>query len=129
MKSIIYINDDVMLDWRLLLKAPKFEIDLSEKCFKDDLQKIIDRVDWTKENVFYNIDFSKVQFLPDTDLSKSSFNNCIMCSSNNVTSTQKYGQANIVNKSYYKKILDGDMSIDQLNEHEKFLYLEDLYYR
>ena len=80
MKSIIYIYNDVMLEWRLLLKAPKLQLDLSEKCFKDDLQKIVNHIDWTKENIFNNINFSKVKFLPDTDFSKSVFNNCIMSS-------------------------------------------------
>ena len=69
-----------MLEWRLLLKAPKLQLDLSEKCFKDDLQKIVNHIDWTKENIFNNINFSKVKFLPDTDFSKSVFNNCIMSS-------------------------------------------------
>jgi hypothetical protein len=133
MKSIIYIYNDVMLDWRLLLKAPKLELDLTKKCFKDDLQKIIDHVDWTKENVFYNLDFSKVKFLPDTDFSKSSFNNCIMdCNS---TIEQKYiepnteNKSNTKNKSYYRKILDGEISFDQLIEYDKFLYAEDFYWR
>ena len=80
MKSIIHIYNDVMLEWRLLLKAPKLQLDLSEKCFKDDLQKIVNHIDWTKENIFNNINFSKVKFLPDTSFSKSVFNNCIMSS-------------------------------------------------
>lgn len=123
-----------MLSWRLLLKAPIIELDLSEKCFKDDLQKIVDHVDWTKENIFNNVDFSKVKFLPDTDFSKSLFNNCIMYSDNILTCVNGPAQVNVKNpnmenKSYYRKILDGDIPFDQLSEYDKFLYAEDFYWR
>lgn len=58
---------------------------------------------------------------------KQTINNCIMdCSS---TIEQKYIEPNTENKSYYRKILDGEISFDQLNEYDKFLYAEDFYWR